>query len=806
MLCSLQHVSNLSHGQAEYRRELAASFLHRVLKPVLCLAWLILFSCAVQAEWKPASPRLLTRWDKDVSPDKVLPEYPRPQFQREHWQSLNGLWDYAITDRKAGIPEKWDGQILVPFAVESALSGVGKTVGPDQVLWYRRKFTVPNTDAWKNHRIQLNFGAVDWSCQVYLNGRELEWGRHTGGYDPFSMYLDMPGVDLKRGGENELIVRVADPTDGSYQPRGKQVNKPEGIWYTSVTGIWQTVWIEPVPMQPIAGLKVTPDVDKQSVHVEVHAGLEAKEPSQSMVKLEVLDGDKVVATAEGTTQHGQITLNVPLKEPKLWTPEEPHLYGLRVSRVVDVVKTAKVGEFTSDTVTSYFGMRKISLQKDDKGVNRLFLNNKPVFQFGPLDQGWWPDGLYTAPTDEALKFDIEMTKRLGYNMARKHVKVEPDRWYYWCDKLGLLVWQDMPSGDKHAQWDPFGRHDNSEITRTQESSDNYNKEWKAIIDALHNHPSIVMWVPFNEAWGQANTVAVTKWTMDYDPSRLVNCASGGNDFPIGHVLDVHRYPGPFLPKITPDRAAVLGEYGGLGLPVEGHTWLDKGNWGYRSFQSKAELADAYEQLAWQLPEMIGKGLAAAIYTQTTDVEIEVNGLFTYDREVLKFEEERMRKANLRVYGPPPTFKTLVPTSEESAQEWKYTTEQPGKSWSDVGFDDSPWKTGPGGFGHLNPPGSHVRTDWDSPDIWARRTFELKSVEGVQQLGLRIHYDEDSDVYLNGVKIAETHGYTVNYVVVPANAAAKGALKVGQNLLAVHTHQTGGGQYIDVGLVEIRFEK
>lgn len=751
------------------------------------------------AEWKPANPRLLTRWAKDVTPDKVLPEYPRPQFQRDNWQSLNGLWDYAITDRKSGVPEKWDGQILVPFAVESALSGVGKTVGPEQALWYRRKFTLDQNEKTQHHRTVLHFGAVDWSCQVFLNGQPIEYARHTGGYDPFSFYIDHPSSKLSYNGENELIVRVLDNTDEGYQPRGKQVQKPNGIWYTPVSGIWQTVWIEREPLAAVQGLKITPDVDKSSVRVEVKAGLETKAPAKAKIKIEVLDGEQVVASAEGVTERGLVTLDIPVKEPRLWSPEQPHLYGLRVSRFVD-------REAVVDTVTSYFGMRKISLQKDDQGINRLYLNNKPYFQFGPLDQGWWPDGLYTAPTDEALKFDIEMTKRLGYNMARKHVKVEPDRWYYWCDKLGLLVWQDMPSGDVNAPWDPVGGHDNTELTRSPESMDNYNKEWKAIIDALHNHPSIVMWVPFNEAWGQANTVAVTKWTMEYDPSRLVNCASGGNDFPVGHVLDVHRYPGPFLPKITPDRAAVLGEYGGLGLPVEGHTWLEKGNWGYRSFESKEALADAYEQLAWQLPAMISKGLAAAIYTQTTDVEIEVNGLFTYDREVLKFDEKRMREANLRVYGPPPTFKTLVPTSEETAQEWRFTTDQPGKSWPDVAFEDSAWKTGPAGFGHLNPPGSRVRTDWATPDIWARREFEVKSPEEVQNLGLRIHYDEDSEVYLNGVKIAETHGYTVNYVVVPSNALAKGALKSGKNVLAVHTHQTGGGQYIDVGLVDIRFEK
>ena len=785
----------------------------RALVGLLCL---VSWAGSLMAEWKPAESRLMTRWAKDVDPTNPLPEYPRPQFQRDTWQSLNGMWDYAITDKKSGVPETWDGQILVPFAIESALSGVGKSVGPDQALWYRRKFNLPDTDAWKGKRIDMHFGAVDWSCQVYLNGQELGYARHTGGYDPFDFHLDMPGNTLHRGGENELVVRILDGTDSGYQPRGKQVEKPNGIWYTSVTGIWQTVWIEPVPMASVQGLKVTPDVDHQTVAIEVKAGLETKEPTKAKVHVEVLEGEQIVAQADGTAEGGVVKFVLPIKAPKLWSPETPHLYGLRASRIVDIISRSgdldkvetKIGEIPFDTVTSYFGMRKISMQKDDQGVNRIHLNNKPYFQFGPLDQGWWPDGLYTAPTDAALKFDIEATKKLGYNMARKHVKVEPDRWYYWCDKLGLLVWQDMPSGDKSADWDPYGKFDNSEITRSQESSDNYNKEWEAIMRALHNHPSIVMWVPFNEAWGQSNTAAVTKWTMEYDPSRLVNCASGGNDFAVGHVVDVHRYPGPFLPKLNADRAVVLGEYGGLGMPIEGHTWLDKGNWGYRSFNSKETLADAYDQLAFQLPEMIAGGLCAAIYTQTTDVEVEVNGLFTYDREVSKFDEERMRATNLRVYGPPPKIAVIVPTSEEVEQTWHYIMHDA----NPVGWEhpsdnvDKFWSVGPAGFGNLNPPGSHVRTKWDTPDIWARRTFEITSPNEIQNLGLRIHYDEDSEVYLNGVKIAETHGHTVNYVVVLANAAAKDALKAGKNLLAVHAHQTGGGQYIDVGLVDVRYEK
>ena len=768
----------------------------RVLIGWLCL---LAFVSPLAAEWKPAESRLITRWAKDVDPANPLPEYPRPQFRRYAWQSLNGLWDYAITDRSVKMPEKWDGEILVPFAIESALSGVGKTVGPDQVLWYRRKFTVPETEAWKDHRVQLNFGAVDWACSTYLNGKELTWGQHTGGYDPFSMYLDMPGVDLKRGGENELVVRVSDPTDSSFQPRGKQIRKPEGIWYTSVTGIWQTVWIEPVPITPIAKLKITPDIDNKSVQVEVSAGLETKDPTKSQVRVEVLDGGQAVAIAEGVTVNGRVVLDLVLSEPKLWSPDSPFLYDLKVTRLITSSRQGETHQHPVDTVHSYVGLRKIELFEDERGIQRLQLNNEPLFQFGPLDQGWWPDGLYTAPTDEALKFDIEITKKLGFNMARKHVKVEPDRWYYWCDKLGLMVWQDMPSGDSYiGPGDP-------DSTRSEASEANYRKEWEAIIRTLHNHPSIVCWVPFNEGWGQFKTNEIINWTRELDPSRLVDGPSGWADRGEGDMHDMHFYPGPGMFPVEENRASVLGEYGGLGLPVEGHTWLDKGNWGYRSFDTKEALAEAYEQQVFQLPALIGQGLSAAVYTQTTDVEIEVNGLLTYDRE-LKFDVERTRAANLKVYGPPPTVLTLVPTSEETPQEWHYTTEKPADGWEAAAFDDSKWKSGPAGFGHLNPPGSHVRTDWDTPDIWARRTFEIESIDEVQNLGLRMHYDEDTEVYLNGVKIAQTHGYTVGYGIVPANAAAKKALKPGKNTLSIHTHQTGGGQYIDVGVVDVRYEK
>ncbi len=739
---------------------------------------------SARAEWKPADSPLMTKWGKEVDPAKVLPEYPRPQFQRPDWMNLNGLWDYAITDKKAELATKWDGQILVPFAIESALSGVKKSLGADEALWYHRTFTVPKGKAWEQ-RIQLNFGAVDWHCEVYLNGERLPAASHSGGYDPFSVYLDPPAY--KVGSENHLVVKVIDPTDAGPQPRGKQLRRPEGIWYTPVSGIWQTVWIEPVPLQSISGLKITPDVDAKQVIVEVAAGLETKLPTVAEVTVDVLNGDQVIATKKGTAQDGRVVLRIPLTEPHLWSPSDPFLYGLRVIRG---------DEGAQDTVSSYFGMRKIAIQNDPQGIKRLFLNNQALFQFGPLDQGWWPDGLYTAPTDEALKFDIQATKDLGFNMARKHVKVEPARWYYWCDKLGLLVWQDMPSGDKYIQ------PNEPDSVRSEESEKVFRREWQAIMTALHNHPSIVVWVPFNEGWGQFKTNEILEWTKKFDPSRLVDGPSGWSDRGGGDMHDMHHYPGPAMFPIENERASVLGEFGGLGLPLEGHTWLQKGNWGYRSFQDKEALTAEYDQFIAQLPMLIADGLAAAVYTQTTDVEIEVNGLLTYDRAIFKMDPKHLAKTNSLVYGPPPKGVTLVPTSDQVPQEWRYTTAAPADGWEKAGFDDAKWKVGLGGLGALDPPGTKVRSTWDTKEIWARRDFELKSTE-VENLWLRIHHDEDAEIYLNGEKIAETHGYTTRYILIPAKEGAKSLLREGKNVLAVHCRQTGGGQYIDVGLVDVR---
>lgn len=608
----------------------------RKLLMVIVLAIPFQLTKAQTTTWKPVAGKIMSPWAEKIDSSKPLKEYPRPLMVRNSWQNLNGIWQYAITPKSSNsLPAKFDGQILVPFAVESALSGVGKTVGKEQVLWYKN--TIELEKSVSKDQVLLHFGAVDWQCDVYVNGNKV--GSHEGGFDPF--YFDITN-HLKKGKMQEIAIRVWDPTDDGPQPRGKQVKSPEGIWYTPVTGIWQTVWLEGVPKTFIAHTKQTPDIDKQQLTFS--AAVEGSKPGDQL-KVVAQDGETVVS--EKVAEVGA-EISLPIANAKLWSPTNPHLYDLKIS----LIRKGKV----VDEVTSYFAMRKISMGKDSNGIQRLLLNNEFVFQYGPLDQGWWPDGLYTAPTDEALLFDVVKTKEMGFNMIRKHIKVEPARWYRHCDSLGMLVWQDMPSGDLGGnRWDNrVGQISgfNLDKERSAESEAYHKKEWKVIMDALHNYPSIVVWVPFNEAWGQFKTKEITEWTMQNDPSRLVNSASGGNFLKTGHILDIHNYPDPSMPDpeiFGEKQVLVLGEFGGLGLPVEGHTWQQKDNWGYQNFKNKDELLKRYTKLVNDLKKLIPLGLSAGVYTQTTDVEVETNGMMTYDRKVIKIPETTLNQLHQPLY-------------------------------------------------------------------------------------------------------------------------------------------------------------
>ncbi len=651
---------------------------------------------------RPVGGRLRTRWAKEVSPDNVHPEYPRPQLVRKRWQNLNGLWDYAILPKDTFEPgsSKFDGKILVPFPVESELSRVRRFVGQANHLVYQRSFTVPPEWKLDTNRVLLHFGAVDWQTQVYVNGVSI--GEHKGGYDAFffditdALAVRKPASKPTDPVQHELRVVVWDPTDAGPQPRGKQVAKPEGIWYKPVTGIWQTVWLEPVsPRGFIRGLRIDTDVNSAEVRIAVDAVEFSKKPGIPFEKVKDLGEPtpavKIASATDGWQVEGRIANEpVTLKTPgfKRWSPDQPQLYEftLQIADEKGII----------DEVTSYFGMRKVGLGNDLNGMRRILLNDEPLFQFGPLDQGWWPDGLYTAPTDEALRYDLEMTKRFGFNMVRKHVKVEPARWYYHCDRLGLLVWQDMPSGDANVPWPVDGTEHvekgstpRPEVARRDPSWEimelnlrkaggTYGPELTALLNARHNAPCIVAWVPFNEGWGQSETIGWTTFVKDRDPSRIVISASGGNDFGVGDVRDIHFYPQPEFPPAENHRASVLGEYGGLGLPLEGHTWLDSKNWGYRQFKTREELQATYLKYIADLRPMIESHLSAAIYTQTTDVEIEVNGLMTYDREINKLDPKTLADAHQTLYAPLRKLRAKEKVEASVIAHWRFEEGTPGE--------------------------------------------------------------------------------------------------------------------------------
>jgi len=562
---------------------------------------------------------------------------------RDSYLNLNGLWDYAITPIGEAAMPSADGQILVPFPLESSLSGVAGSLDAEHALWYKRSFKLPAK--WKNKSVILHFGAVDWACELWMNGQMV--GSHKGGYASFAF----PVSHFLKAGTQEIVLKVTDATEtGSQQPRGKQTFSPDrgSIWYHPVSGIWQTVWAEAVDKNGhIADYQIETDIAKGEIH------LSAEVCGEGETVVELLEGGiaydpqkpgkKVLA--RDSSEDGKVCLQV--GNPELWTPDSPYLYGLRIK----LVKDGK----TIDKVEAYTAFREISIEKDEEGHKRMALNGKPVFHYGPLDQGWWPDGLYTAPCDEALRYDVERTKEYGFNMIRKHVKVEPDRWYYHCDQLGIMVWQDMPSVQSHPTREDWAQGVDKYDAGNSDQLDmpargNFIHEWQEIVNQHKKCPCIVVWVPFNEAWGQFDTEQIVNMTKQLDPTRLVNMASGGNWISggIGDILDSHHYPNPAMRIWDSELVNVLGEYGGIGLPVEGHTWVDQRNWGYVKLSNTEETTSKYEEFAKQIIPLVKEGCSAAVYTQTTDVEREVNGLMTYDRKVDKLIPARVAAANREV--------------------------------------------------------------------------------------------------------------------------------------------------------------
>jgi len=596
------------------------------MKKVLIAVATLLLTITMQAQWKPAGNHIRTAWADKIDVKNVLPEYPRPVLERQDWSNLNGLWSYAVRPVGENCPVKFDGSILVPFALESSLSGVQKGLKDNEELWYSRSFRTPGN--WKGKKILIHFGAVDWKTDVWVN--DIKIGRHTGGYSAFSFDIT---AALKKG-DNKLDVKVWDPTSNGEQPRGKQAYNPGGIFYTPVSGIWQTVWLEPVAYHYITALKTTPDIDKGKLTIDVETDVAV---NGDVVEVKLFDGSFLVAT--GKSIAGQ-PVEVIVANQKLWSPESPFLYNMQVTLIHE-------GQ-SVDHVKSYAAMRKYSSHKDEKGHMRLQLNNKDYFQLGPLDQGWWPDGLYTAPTDEALKYDIQKTKDFGFNMIRKHVKIEPARWYTHCDKLGIIVWQDMPSGATGPDWQPRNYFNGVEAKRSPESEAIYRKELKDMIDQLYSYACIGVWTTFNESWGQFKTQEIAEWTKKYDPSRIVNAASGGNHYFCGDMLDLHNYPGPDMYLRDPQRVNVLGEFGGIGLVIKDHLWDVNKNWGYVKLNSIDEATAEYVKYVGELYGFIEKGFSAGVYTQTTDVEEEINGLMTYDRKVIKMNEQKVREINQKL--------------------------------------------------------------------------------------------------------------------------------------------------------------
>ena len=744
-----------------------------ILSRVIVLVGMFLLAAPAAQAWSVKKAPLMTRWSAQVDPNHPLPDYPRPQLVRKDWLNLNGIWEYQPGAATDAVPTgtKLSSEILVPFPVESALSGV---MEHHDRLWYRRTFSVP--PEWQGRNVILHFGAVDFESEVFVNGKSV--GLHHGGYDPFSYDIT---PYLKAGDAQELVVRVFDPTDNGGQPRGKQTLIPHDVDYTCTTGIWQTVWLEPVDPNGLKAVKIVPDIDAGTVKLTVQT---YGDKTDNKVTVQVKDGANIIGTMTGATG---VEIAIPIPHVKLWSPDQPFLYDLSIS----VLR----GNAVVDSVASYFGMRKIEVA-DVGGMKKILLNGKFVFQYGALDQGFWPDGIYTAPTDDAIKSDIQTAKDFGFNLLRKHLKVEPARWYYWTDHLGMLVWQDMPSANTYmSATEPVPPVDKAE----------YESELRRMVETLRNVPSIVQWETFNEGQGEYDTERLVAMVKALDPTRLVDPESGGNHPGVGDVIDSHGPPTPdrsWEPSAT--QASVIGEFGGFGVSEPGHRWEDSKG-GPIDLAAANAIVGGLERVAPLIEDLRDKrGLSAVDYVQLTDVEGEQNGLLTYDR-LLKIDPVALLPA-IRLTLPRYDYTVVVPTSKTEAQPWKYTLQDPGKDWMKPHFDDSKWQDGKGGFGMAVPNHGVIGTPWSAPHIWLRRHFNPGPLTTEQLNGLCVtdYHDDDVSVFINGVSGFAARGFQVDYENKLLSPEGRAAVVPGaDNLLAVEGDNEDGGQYVDVGL---SFEK
>jgi len=701
---------------------------------LLCLTAMASSTMLQATEWQMKQGPMMTTWSQTIDPNNVLPEYPRPQLVRDNWVNLNGIWDLrkGTVDENYSSTFNYDKSILVPFPIESALSGVMEK-SDEQCYWYRRTFTIPTEMKGKN--IILNFGAVDWQCKAYVNGKLV--GEHTGGYDPFS--FDITSA-LTNNEKQEIAVYIYDNTGVQGQPTGKQSKNPSICWYTAVSGIWQTVWLEAVNPSYIKSIEMEPTTARNWMSFRIESS-----DATAATNITIRDKEGNVAGELKDAKVGSIA-RVTINNPHLWSPSDPYLYDVEIQLMSD-------GKVT-DNVKSYCAMRNIKVATIN-GTTRILLNGNEIFQFGPLDQGFWPDGIYTAPSDEALLFDIRSMKEIGFNMIRKHIKTEPARWYYHCDKEGILVWQDLPSPNL-----PKGSED---FAKT-----NFKQEAKSIIKSLKNHPSIVQWIVFNEGWGQFDTVEMTNYVdgivntispARYGKASLICCASGWVDAEVGNIIDNHSYPYPSFSHST-TRAAVCGEYGGITLKVPGHIWPG-GDFQYTVVETKSDFTAYFNMLCDKIKLGYYSGLNAAVYTQLSDVEIEKNGLWTYDRKVFKSHnlDELRAKVTECVNMPNNDIrqKTILSTAAEHNYTWRYTTEASvPRHWYETTFDDSQWSEGQAAFGNGGPDDTQylLKTKWDNSQIHMRRWFYLGNLsqENINKLMFQVFHDDDITIYLNGVQM------------------------------------------------------